>query len=445
MWCASALRYAWIRKSANDLLKPQSDEGAVPMKAPTDPMPTHSMLAETPWQSGLRSVVGLPVIGLAVGFLAALPLMSEPAVARSAGSVQIVAMVGDRPITNFQVDARAGLLLQQSRSIRKTMGQKAQSYFKSTVQKRWKAIAGSEKFRAQLRDYVMAKQPTSREEQQKYIKEYARKRQKQLQKQLQAEARNHGMKAVKGTLKKKALESLIDENLKLYEAKRMDVLVSQEDAKKRFASLAKRNKKTLKKFEADLRKGGIEPITLRDKIRADESWRNVIRKQFGFQLAMMQSALDRYIGEAGGGNAAAGTTKLAVKRIRVASAAPGAGLMQALQQAEALRGQISSCDTMAGAASTMANARLEDLGSRPADGISNPVVRELLSKAKVGQPIPPQIDGANVDVWVLCGRERVADAGGQKPAKVDPRQKEFETLARRHLNDLRREVRVEYR
>ncbi|MEO1398919.1 MAG: hypothetical protein AAFU56_08655, partial [Pseudomonadota bacterium] len=135
----------------------------------------------------------------------------------------------------------------------------------------------------------------------------------------------------------------------------------------------------------------------------------------------------------------------------IASTAPGAGLVQALQQADGLRSRISNCQGLSGAATTVPGARFEDLGQRSADNISNPVVRQLLMKAKVGQPIPPQIDGGNVDLWVLCGRAKgVAGSGpgpkaARKPAKKDPRMKEFEILARRHLNDLRREVRVEYK
>ncbi|MEO1207060.1 MAG: hypothetical protein AAFV45_12080 [Pseudomonadota bacterium] len=400
-------------------------------------------------RSAVKYAAVLAVISTALGILGG--LTSEPSHARSTNSVKIVAKVGDLVITNFQVDARASLLMQQSREIRETAGKKAQAYFKSTVQKRWQKIAKSEKFRNSLREYVMAKRPTSREEQQKYIKEYARKRQKQLQKSLQVEARRHGRKAVSGSLQKKALENLVDESLKLYEAKRLNVLASYDDAKASIAKIAERNNKSVKEFEANLRKTGIQPITLRDKIRADKSWQNVIRKQYGFQLAMMQSNLDRYIDKAGGGNAGGGSSdvQLDVKRIRIASSAPGAGLAQALQQADGLRSQITGCNSLSGAATTIPGARFEDLGQRSADNISNPIVRQLLLQAQVGQPIPPQIDGSNVDVWVLCGRAKATAGSGpqaapRRSAKADPRAKEFEILARRHLNDLRREVRIEY-
>lgn len=393
-----------------------------------------------PWTKRRQTALGLAVLALACGTVGSAVHSAE------AKTVEIVAKVGDLVITNVQVDARAGLLLQQSREVREEAGKKAQSFFKDQVQSRWKKIAGSDSFRTQLREYVMGKRPQSREEQEKYVKEFVRNRQKQLQQTLQAEARNHGLKAVQGSLKKRALDDLVEENLKLYEAKRLDVMSSVDDAKKTFAAIAQRNNKTVQQFEADLRKSGIVPMTLREKLRADESWRNVIRKRFGFQLAYLESQLDQYLGESKSGGDEGGELQLDVKRIRVGSSAAGAGLVKALQEAEQLSATIDGCDGLAGAASAIPGARLEDLGQRSADAITNPVVRELLSKSSIGKPIPPQIDGGNVDVWVLCGRERVAGGGQQQRSRdADPRQKEFELLARRHLNDLKREVRVEYR
>lgn len=391
--------------------------------------------SRAPFGTGPVAMVAAILVGVAPAWPAA-----------AAKSVEIVAKVGDLVITNVQVEARAGLLMQQSREVREEASKKASAYFKSQVQAKWKKIAGSDSFRNGLREYVMARRPTSKEEQDSYIKEYVRKRQKTLQESLQVEARSHGMKAVQGSLQKHALDDLVEENLKLYEAKRLSVAATPEDAKKTFAAIAQRNNKTVDQFEADLKKSGIVPMTLRDKLRADESWRNVIRKRFGFQLAYLQSQLDQYLGESSaGGDESSGELQFDVKRIRVGSSAAGAGLVKALQEAEQLSATINGCDGLPGAASAIPGAQFEDLGRRSADQIPNPVVRELLTKSAVGKPIPPQIDGGNVDVWLLCGREKVAGTETKKASNEDPRQKEFELLARRHLNDLKREVSVEYR
>ncbi len=368
---------------------------------------------------------------------AAPPLLHKTATSKK--SFAIVAKVGDLVITNHQVDARSTLMLQGSPAVGK--------YFKENIQNRWKSLANSEAFRNKLAEYVKSKNPTTREEANKYAKEYAMSRQQSLAKIVQGEAMSNARKGVKES----ALKELIDERLKLYEAQRMNVAISDDAVKEIFSDLAKRNNKSVAEFEDQLRKSGVSPNTLRDKIRADQSWAAVIRKQFGFQLHMMQSNLERYMGQAegeGGSDAV-----LEVKKLILTSAGGASDLGMNLKQAEALRGSIDGCDGLASTAGQVSGSRLEDLGKKRASEIAEPM-RTLLQNAKDGELLPPQIgSGGSVELWVLCGRSSApaqtaqAEAGGgRKTSSIDDqRQKEFQILAKRHLNDLRREVPIEYR
>lgn len=359
--------------------------------------------------------------------------------ATSKKSFAIVAKVGDLVITNHQVDARSTLLLQGSPAVGK--------YFKDNIQNRWKSLANSESFRNKLAEYVKSKRPTTREEANEYAKEYAMSRQQSLAKIVRGEAISNARKGVKD----KALKELIDERLKLYEAQRMNVAISDDAVKEIFASIAQKNNKTVPEFEDQLRKSGVSPNTLRDKIRADQSWAAVIRKQFGFQLHMMQSNLERYMGQAEGEGGS--DAMLEVKKLILTSAGGASDLGVNLKQAEALRGSIDGCDGLASTASQVSGSRLEDLGKKRASEIAEPM-RTLLQNAKDGELLPPQIgSGGSVELWVLCGRSsapgqaaQAGAGGGRKTSSIeDQRQKEFQILAKRHLNDLRREVPIEYR
>lgn len=358
--------------------------------------------------------------------------------ATSKKSFAIVAKVGDLVITNHQVDARSTLLLQGSPAVGK--------YFKDNIQNRWKSLAGSETFRKKLSEYVKSKRPTTREEANKYAKEYAISRQQSLAKIVRGEAVANARKGVKDN----ALKDLIDERLKLYEAQRMNVAISEDRVKEIFADIAKKNNKSVPEFETHLRKSGVSPNTLRDKIRADQSWAAVIRKQFGFQLHMMQSNLDRYMGQSEGDGS--GDAMLDVKKMILTSSGGASDLAMNIKQAEALRGSIDGCDSLARTASQVAGSRIEDVGKKRASEIAEPM-RTLLQNAKDGELLPPQIGtGGSVELWVLCGRSSApgqtaqAGAGRKTSSSIDEqRQNEFQILAKRHLNDLRREVPIEYR
>ena len=45
------------------------------------------------------------------------------------------------------------------------------------------------------------------------------------------------------------------------------------------------NKNTLEEFLAQFKQQGIDPITLRERIRAQTAWREVIRRLYGSQRA----------------------------------------------------------------------------------------------------------------------------------------------------------------
>ena len=51
-----------------------------------------------------------------------------------------------------------------------------------------------------------------------------------------------------------------------------------------------------------------------------------------------------------------------------------------------------------------------------------------------------------VELWVLCGRKTVeANKTKRDAATQELRQRELQVLAKRHLNDLRRDAHIEYR
>ena len=164
---------------------------------------------------------------------------------------------------------------------------------------------------------------------------------------------------------------------------------------------------------------------------------------------MMQSNLDRYLGQSNTGSV--GDAMIDSKKIVLGSSGGAADLAANIQQAENLRTRISGCASLQQAAGSVPGARVENIGNKRANEIQEPV-RTLLMNAKPGELIPPQIgNSGSVELWVLCSRKSAEPAAGasanaQTTSAIDKqRQREFQILARRHLNDLRREVHIEYR
>ena len=89
------------------------------------------------------------------------------------------------------------------------------------------------------------------------------------------------LRRIKGNLRKQALEELIEEQLKMQEARRLRVVVSDKEVDQAYRNFAKSNKIPMKAFERILRQSGATPRGFKAYIRAQMSWQRAIMARYG--------------------------------------------------------------------------------------------------------------------------------------------------------------------
>ena len=349
--------------------------------------------------------------------------------ASSSNSEQsIVALVNDEPITGYEI---------QQRSIMLSGGgvqQKAQENFKALL----KNPHTTERLKAILADTIKAKQGKTKEQ----VIAVFEARKKQFAIDLQKQAVESARATALPGMKKIALDELIDEKIKLQEAKRQNVVIGDEELNRVLLGIAERNKMTEAQFMQQLG-GGVD--AMKGRIRSTLSWNEVVRRRFGAQIAIASKDVDRLV--ASSSTAVQDDVELRVQRIRVALPVKldQAGVAQRMQDAEKIRAKFTDCKTTGAAASGVPGAKFEDIGKRPPSAFQEPT-RTLLLNAKDGEMLPPSMSEAGVELWVVCGRE-VVKAQDQQRSKAEDelKQKEFELLSKRHMKDLRQDAHIEYR
>ncbi len=343
----------------------------------------------------------------------------------------IAVLVNDQPITNYEIEQRQRYLGLGAADIRK----KAQTKFKSLIQSK----STTTRLRAILGEIIQENRGKSKEEILKIFEQRKKAYAKSLQKRAVASAR----KSIMPGLRKKALDELIEERLKIHEAKRLNVVASKEEIDKIINGIARRNKMDMKKFNKHMRSMGASVSTMRSRFNAMISWRNVIRRQFGHQIAITNRDLDREVAQTAGDD----KTELNVQRITLlfAQNLGQTQLARRLQEASTLRAKFTGC-TMTGSLARQAGAaRFSNLGPTEASKIPEPT-RTMLINASDGEMLPPSVGSGGVELWVLCGRKTVeANKTKRDAATQELRQRELQVLAKRHLNDLRRDAHIEYR
>ncbi len=387
----------------------------------------------------LALVLGPMIMGpiLAAG-VALAPLAPTEAIARtqsksggSSSEVSILAIVNDEPVTAYEVEQRARL-----NAMSTNIGPRAQANFQSLI----KQESTNNRLKALLQQTIRENQGKTREQ----ILAVFERRKADFAKGLQKQAFESARAGVLPKLRKDALDEIIDEKLKIQEAKRQNAAVDDAALDNVIKSIAQRNKMTSDQFAAHLKSQGVAISSMRQRFRATLSWNEVIRRKFGRYVDISQRDVDQFVSKAPGAEDA---VELQVQRITF-----GAGgslgqkeLALALGAAEKLRAGFKGCASAPGLVKQTSGARLENLGPRRPDAIPEPT-RSLLLNARDGEMLPATVGQTGVELWMVCGRKVVKGSEqAEERAKDELRQREFELLARRHLQDLRQDATIDRR
>jgi len=357
------------------------------------------------------------------------------------GAQAIVVLVNDEPVTAYEVDQRAAFLALNAGS------SAGGADFKARAEARWAQIVKDPKTNERLQQYLRDKGVKSQQEAQSpqgqaLQAQFAKGLQKDMIEQLRRESRASALPQ----FRKAAQEELIDERLKLQEAKRGGIEIGDEDATRMVKGIAKNNEMTPEQFAQHMKGMGVDISTLRERIKAQFIWREVIRRRFGPQISINQRDIERAM-LASAGAAAEDMVELHVHRITLPTAGGSdqSAVVRRLAQAEALQRQFGGCKSMAGLAKGTADARFDDLKFIKPSSIPEPT-RWLLLFARDGDILPPATTPSGVELYAVCARKTVrADEKLREKAGDELAQKEFEIVAKRHLRDLRQDAHIEYR
>ena len=348
------------------------------------------------------------------------------------GSVQsIVVLVNDDPITQYQVEQRSRLMAMQA-----DIGEKAQANFKRLIQQE----STNQRLRQILQETIQANPGKSREE----ILAAFERRKQQFAEQLQRQAVESARSAALPAYRKKALEELIEERLKLQEARRLGITIDDAQVDDIIKNIASRNKKTPEQFAQDLKRMGADISSMRERFRATLAWNSVVRRRFSAQVAVSQREIDRMVSSAAGD--AEDKVELRLHRVTL----PVTGkfdqkvMAQKLDEAERIWRNFKGCSTTASLGKEI-GAKFEDLGMTKPSAVPEPT-RSLLLNAKDGEMVPPNMSSKGVELYAVCSRKVIkADEQVREQVAQELQQKEFEVLAERHLRDLRQDAHIEYR
>jgi peptidyl-prolyl cis-trans isomerase SurA len=344
----------------------------------------------------------------------------------------IVMLVNDEPVTAYEVDQRARLAALSS-----DIGGKAREAFQSLI----KQESTNTRLKAILEETIKANQGKTREQ----IIAIFEQRKTQFAQSLQQQAMESARASVIPKHRTEALEEIIEEKLKLQEAKKQGIEVTDDTAIATIKSIAERNKQTPEQFAQNLKNAGVDIGTMKARFKANFAWRDVIRKKFSAQININQREVDKLASATA--DSSDDSVELQVQKLTLPlppSVEQGA-MTKRLAEADAVRRKYSGCSSVSALAKSVEGAKFEDAKYVKPSSIAEPT-RSMLIAAKDGEMVPPQITGAGVDLYAVCARRAgKIDEKKREAAQLEIQSREFELLAKRHLRDLRQDAHIEKR
>ncbi len=352
---------------------------------------------------------------------------TTPKSTANGGDTAIIVVINDEPISNYKVDQRVSLLRMMGGD---NLGQKL------------KARLQAPGIQDQFRKFATKRNPKSKEEVVALQREFV----EGIKRQVMAEASPGS--------RDKALVELINERLQLQEAKRLDLMVADDELDGMMVELAKKNGKSSKDFEAALGGQGIRRDTFRERMRAQASWQRVLARRFRGQIAVANNEVDQ--GVATGSLAAAAGPEMQVQRVTIAQTAGADDATTAASYAEAekLVSKAKGCKNFQALAKKIPGAKFETLDKISAGALPEQA-RPILANAKAGDVPPPMLTAAGIEVYAVCKIAAVeGDAPPAAPATPDEQrssvrakieQSKLAALSKGLLSDLCSNASIEYR
>ena len=253
----------------------------------------------------------------------------------------------------------------------------------------------------------------------------------------------------KTSTRQQVIDELIDEKVKIKEAKKFGVDPGASDIDSAFAQMSSRMRTTPELLTKSLEAQGIRAETLKSRIKADMVWGSLVRGRFKESLQVGEKDVAAAVQVNADDKDKPQTESFEYQMRPIVLIVPRGAAPAATEarrkEAEALRARVQTCDEATALFKSMQNAAIRDPVSKTSADLPAPL-REVLDKTPIGHLTAPEVTKQGVEMVALCGRKPTTV---DTPKKREVREKmfaeKFEKKSKAYLEEIRKAAMIEYR
>ncbi|MEP3048859.1 MAG: peptidylprolyl isomerase [Roseibium sp.] len=246
--------------------------------------------------------------------------------------------------------------------------------------------------------------------------------------------------------RQQAEQDLIDDQVKLAEAKRWNIDVSKSDVDNAFNNIARNAKLSTKQLTGALRQSGVKPETLKGSLKAQIAWQRVVQSRFSSKIEVDESDIIAALQKKDEAERSK-SIEYDLKRIIVVVPKKSSAGFRSKRKAEAnkIRSTFDSCDSAGSVLGQFSEVVVRPIGRRLETELPKNL-REEMTDMEIGSLTKPSPTPVGFELIALCGKREIAsDIGVRTELENELRSKQGKSQERRFLLDARRRVTVIHR
>jgi len=245
--------------------------------------------------------------------------------------------------------------------------------------------------------------------------------------------------------RQEVLDELINEKLKVREAKKLGFEIPSSEVDTAYASVASRMRLTPEQLTEQLAKSGVNASTLKARLKADMTWPQLVRGRYQASLQIGDKDILTAM-ESKSNDSVGYDYTLRPILFLVPTESAEAFVEGRKREAEALRGRFQGCETGIAFARALKDVAVRDQVVRSSADIPAEL-RKVLDGVEVGRLTAPEVTKFGIEMFAICAKkESTADNSPIRRQVRDSIMAErFEQRSKQYLQELRRGAMLEYK
>jgi peptidyl-prolyl cis-trans isomerase SurA len=245
---------------------------------------------------------------------------------------------------------------------------------------------------------------------------------------------------------KVATEELINQILQVREARKRGIVITDARVDAALSQIGQGMKMTLAQLKQALGSQGVGMDTLRERIRAQIAWTQVVQARARVDVSVKPSDVTAALMAKGSPDKLTVTEYTLQQIIFVVPKGSSSGyIAQRRREAESYRGRFAGCDTSVAQAKTLKNVAVRNMGRRTSAELTGEDGEEV-QRTPAGKTTRPHQTPQGIELVAVCTtRELQSNAAARSQVEMQLTMEQSKDLGKEYLAELREKAIIQFR